>query len=229
MGRGLRAAATDDDAERLLQMSRVVLASQRLELLDPAFRDDEAERRLREAVSSRSSGRAGSVLRETLHLDTKLALVDLMFLYFDKMSMATSLEIRVPFADHDVVAFCMGLPDDRRITRGRRKEILRRVSRGLLDDATIDKKKRAFFRAASSTWLRTNGGLVEEVLLDERARRRGIFAPGSVQRLIARSGGEGRSGEPLLAVLMLELWHRQFVDSDGPGRALFAGAARLAA
>jgi asparagine synthase (glutamine-hydrolysing) len=149
------------------------------------------------------------------------------------MSMATSLEIRVPFADHDVVSFCMGLPDDRRIARGRRKEILRRVSRGLLDDATIDKKKRAFFRAASSTWLRSNEGVVEDVLLDDRARARGIFAPGAVERLIARSGGEragkgGRSGEPLLAVLMLELWFRRFVDPDSPGRRLYADAARLA-
>jgi asparagine synthase (glutamine-hydrolysing) len=156
-------------------------------------------------------------------LDTKLALVDLMFLYFDKMSMATSLEIRVPFADHDVVAFCMGLPDDRRIMRGRRKEILRRVSRGLLDDSTIDKKKRAFFRSASSTWLKANrGGIVEEALLDERGRSRGIFAPGAVDRLISQSQGRGRSGEALLAVLMLELWHRQFIDADGPGRRLAA-------
>jgi asparagine synthase (glutamine-hydrolysing) len=233
LGRGLRAAATDDDAERLLQMSRVVLAAQRLELLDPSFRMSDGELQLREAIRQRASGRNGSVLRETLHLDTKLALVDLMFLYFDKMSMATSLEIRVPFADHDVVSFCMGLPDDRRITRGRRKEILRRVSRGLLDDATIDKKKRAFFRAASSTWLRSNEGVVEDVLLDERAGARGIFAPGAVERLIARSGGEragegGRSGEPLLAVLMLELWFRQFVDPDSPGRRLYDEAARLA-
>jgi asparagine synthase (glutamine-hydrolysing) len=234
LGRGLRAAATDDDAERLLQMSRVVLPTQRLELLDAAFRMTDGELRLREVVRRRASGRPGSTLRETLLLDTKLALVDLMFLYFDKMSMATSLEIRVPFADHDVVSFCMGLPDDRRISRGRRKEILRRVSRGLLDDATIDKKKRAFFRAASSTWLRSNEGVVEDVLLDERSRARGIFAPGAVERLIARSreepaGQGGRSGEPLLAVLMLELWHRQFVDPDSPGRRLFADAARLAA
>ena len=74
-----------------------------------------------------------------------------MFLYFDKMSMATSLEVRVPFADHDVVSFCYGLPDDRRMMRGRRKEILRQISRGILDDATIDKRKRGFFRAASSS------------------------------------------------------------------------------
>jgi asparagine synthase (glutamine-hydrolysing) len=142
-----------------------------------------------------------------------------MFLYFDKMSMATSLEVRVPFADHDVVSFCMGLPDDRRIMRGRRKEILRRVSRGLLDDATIDKKKRGFFRAASSTWLNTHrDGIVRDALLDERARGRGIFAPGAVEGLIAQSQGKGRAGEPLLAVLLLELWHRQFIDSDGAGR-----------
>jgi asparagine synthase (glutamine-hydrolysing) len=222
-GRGLRAIATDDNAERLLQMSRVVLPGQRLALLDPDFRSNDAERELREAIHMRENGRDGSVLLQTLHLDTKLALVDLMFLYFDKMSMATSLEIRVPFADHDVVAFCMGLPDDRRIMRGRRKEILRRVSRGLLDDSTIDKKKRAFFRSASSTWLKANrGGIVEEALLDERGRSRGIFAPGAVDRLISQSQGRGRSGEALLSVLMLELWHRQFIDADGPGRRLAA-------
>jgi asparagine synthase (glutamine-hydrolysing) len=221
LGRGLRAIATDDSAERLLQMSRVVLEGQRRTLLNPEFRGAQSERELRKVIHSRASGRDGSVLRETLYLDTKLALVDLMFLYFDKMSMATSLEVRVPFADHDVVAFCMGLPDDRRILRGRRKEILRRVSRGLLDDATIDKKKRGFFRAASSTWLSTHrDGIVRDVLLDERARERAIFSPGAVEALIAQPPGTGRAGEPLLAVLLLELWHRQFIDADGAGRGL---------
>ncbi len=230
LGRGLRAMATEDDAERLLQMSRVVLEGQRRALLSPDFRNPEFDGALRGVIRSRASGHAGSVLRETLYLDTKLALVDLMFLYFDKMSMATSLEVRVPFADHDVVAFCMALPDDRRITRGRRKEILRRVSRGLLDDATIDKKKRGFFRAASSTWLNTHrDGIVRETLLDQRARDRGIFVPGTVESLIAQSQGTGRSGEPLLAVLLLELWHRQFIDADGVGRRLAADARRMAA
>ena len=229
VGRGLRAMTAEDDAERLLQMSRVVLEGQRRALLSPEFRNAEAEHELRQVVYDRVSGRPGSVLRETLFLDTKLALVDLMFLYFDKMSMATSLEVRVPFADHDVVSFCMSLPDDRRITRGRRKEILRRISRGLLDDATIDKKKRGFFRAASSTWLDTHrDGIVRDALLDERARGRGIFAPGAVEGLIAQSQGTGRAGEPLLAVLLLELWHRQFIDADGAGRRLIAEAKRTA-
>ena len=227
LGRGLRAMTTEDDAERLLQMSRVVLEGERRAVLNPTFRSAEADRELRQVIRSRTSGRGGSVLRETLFLDTKLALVDLMFLYFDKMSMATSLEVRVPFADHDVVAFCMGLPDDRRIHRGRRKEILRRVARGLLNDATINKKKRGFFRAASSTWLHTHrDGIVREALLDERALGRDIFVPAAVENLIEQSPGTGRSGEPLLAVLLLELWHRHFIDADGAGRRLITEARR---
>jgi asparagine synthase (glutamine-hydrolysing) len=229
LGRGLRAVATDDDAERLLQMSRIVLSAQRLELVNPAFRGADVERELRATIRSRVNGYSGSVLGKTTYLDTKLALVDLMFLYFDKMSMATSLEVRVPFADHDLVSFCMGLPDNRKVTRGRRKEILRRVSRGLLDDATIDKKKRGFFRAASSSWLDSHrDGMVRDVLLDTRARDRGIFATPAVERLIAQSPGSGRAGEPLLAVLLLELWHRCFIDADGAGRRLTQAARDLA-
>jgi asparagine synthase (glutamine-hydrolysing) len=219
LGRGLRAVAAADHAERLLQMSRIVLAGQREMLLSADFRGARSADQLREPVRSRVSGQPGSLLGETLFLDTKLALVDLMFLYFDKMSMAASLEVRVPFADHDVVAFCMGLADERRIHRGRRKEILRRVSRGLLDDATIDRKKRGFFRAASTTWLDAHrDGFVRETLLDARTRSRGIFSPAAVEGLIEQPRRDGRAGEPLLAVLLLELWHRQFVDADAPGR-----------
>ncbi len=229
VGRGLRAIATTDDAERLLQMSRVVSASQRAALLDPAFRPRRCGGRAARGDPRARLRAPRQVLRETLLLDTRLALVDLMFLYFDKMSMATSLEVRVPFADHDVVSFCMALPDDRRIQRGRRKEILRRVSRGLLDDATIDKRKRGFFRAASSTWLDTHReGIVRETLLDERARSRGIFAPGAVERLMAQPQGTGREGEPLLAVLLLELWHRHFIDADGAAGRLTGRAAQAA-
>jgi asparagine synthase (glutamine-hydrolysing) len=232
LGRGLRALTAGDDAERLLQMSRVITREQRRELLHPAFEHPGLERDLRAVIDARASGRAGSVLRETLLLDTKLALVDLMFLYFDKMSMAASLEVRVPFADHDVVAFCMALPDDRRVWRGRRKEILRRVARGLLDDATIDKRKRGFFRSATGAWLGAHRDeMVRDVLLDRRARERELFAPGAVERMVLSSGGSGRSGEPLLALLLLELWHRHFVDGDGAGRrlALDARNAALAA
>jgi asparagine synthase (glutamine-hydrolysing) len=140
-----------------------------------------------------------------------------MFMYFDKMSMATSLEVRVPFADHDVVSFCTALPDDRRVWRLRRKELLRRAARGLLEDSIIDQRKRGFFRGAVGTWLNAHrDGLVRDLLLDERTRNRGVFEPQELRRLAARGGGDGRAGEPLLACLMLELWLRRFVDGEAP-------------
>jgi asparagine synthase (glutamine-hydrolysing) len=139
-----------------------------------------------------------------------------MLLYFDKMSMAASLEVRVPFADHDLVSFSMGLGDNRRIRHRRGKELLRQVSRGLVDEAIIERPKRGFFRSASGAWLTHNRQLVRETLLDERCARRGIFSPAALRTLLDEAPRQGRAGEPLLLALMLELWHRVFVDSDGP-------------
>lgn len=61
---------------------------------------------------------------------------------------------------------------------------------------------------------------MSETLLDQRSRDRGIFVSGAVDDLIAHRQRTARSGEPLLAVLLLELWHRQFVDGDSAGRRL---------
>ncbi len=99
-----------------------------------------------------------------------------MFLYFDKMSMATSLEVRVPFLDTELVSFCVALPDDRQVWLGRRKEMLRRASRGLVDPEIINKRKRGFFHSALGAWLRVHRDtLLSETLLDERALARGQY------------------------------------------------------
>jgi asparagine synthase (glutamine-hydrolysing) len=224
LGRALRAVSARDAPERLLAMSRTVLAGERQRLLTPDFRVPDAEADIAGAIARLVPPPPMTVLGQTLYLDTRLALPDLMFLYFDKMSMATSLEVRVPFADHDVVSFCTALPDDRRVWRLRRKELLRRVARGLIDDTIIDQRKRGFFRAAVGTWLGSHrDGVVRETLLDERTRLRGIFDQRELRRLIAGSGGRGRNGEPLLACLLLELWHRKFVDGGSTANAASRG------
>jgi len=201
LGRGLRAVGADDASARLLAMSRMVLPRERLRLLTPDFRVPQAEAEIAQVVAELVPPRGMTALGETLYLDTRLALPDLMFTYFDKMSMAASLEVRVPFADHDVVAFCTALPDDRRVRRLRRKELLRRVSRGLVEDEIIDKRKRGFFRAAVGTWLGAHRDtIVREVLLDHRTRSRGILEPRELHRLADGIGGGGRRGEPLRAL-----------------------------
>ena len=216
--RGLTALAADEPDVRFLAMSRVLQSGERRQLLSPGFRSDSAEFDISDAVLSRlPAGRQGP-LASTLVVDTRLALPDNMLLYFDKLSMASSLEVRVPFMDHDVVAFCAGLRDDRRVHRFRRKELLRRVSRGLVDDAIIDKPKRGFFHSALGAWLSAHrDGLVTETLLDGRAFDRGQYDPDAVRGLVASSEGK-KANQVLLSLLMLERWQRLFVDGDAAFR-----------
>ena len=142
--------------------------------------------------------------------------MDNMLLYFDKISMAASLEVRVPFMDHDVVSFCSQLPDSRRVWRLRRKELLKRASRGLVEDAIIDKPKRGFFHSALGAWLEVHrDGLVPDTLLDDRALARGQFRPEAVRDLVVRGRADDKkASQRLFCLLLLERWQRTFVDRD---------------
>ena len=214
--RGLDAVTAEDPAERLLAMSRVVRADEREDLLDPDFAQPGAEEEVAAVVRANLATVPQSALGETLHLDSRLALVDNMLLYFDKMSMAASLEVRVPFMDHDVVSFCSQLPDSRRVWRLRRKELLKRASRGLVEDAIIDKPKRGFFHSALGAWLEVHReSLVPDTLLDERTLARGQFRPGAIRELVERvRADDKKANQRLFSILLLERWQRLFVDSD---------------
>jgi asparagine synthetase B (glutamine-hydrolysing) len=225
--RGLAAATATSAAARQLAMSRVLQAEERPELLTPAFMQAGAEAEIHAVVEQHAAPRELSILGETLHLDTRLALVDNMLLYFDKISMAASLEVRVPFLDHDVVSFCSALPDSRRVWRLRRKELLKRASAGLVSDDIINKKKRGFFHSALGSWLGVHGqGLFADVLLDERTRARGQLREEALRSLLAGAGEDGKkASQRLFCALLLEQWQRMWVDPDGAGRRLARGPA----
>jgi asparagine synthase (glutamine-hydrolysing) len=130
--------------------------------------------------------------------------------------MAASLEVRVPFMDHDVVSFCSQLPDSRRMWRLRRKELLKRASRGLVEDAIIDKPKRGFFHSALGAWLDVHrDDLVPETLLDERALGRGQYRAEAVRDLVQRGRADDKkASQRLFSLVLLERWQRMFVDRD---------------
>jgi len=222
LARGLTAVATDDPAERLLAMSRVFQPDDRSELLTPGFRERSFEQALAGTINAQLPSGARGPLGETLALDTRLALVDNMLLYFDKMSMAASLEVRVPFLDTELVDFCYQLPDSRKVWLGRRKELLKRASRGLVDEAIVKKPKRGFFHAALGAWLRVHrDSLLSDTLLDPRALARDQYEPRAVRALLAAAGAGGKkSDQRLLSLMLLERWQQMFVDGDGPARRL---------
>jgi asparagine synthase (glutamine-hydrolysing) len=217
--RGMLALTTDDPVERLLAMSRVLQPGEREELLHPDFRHPRAEAEIAGVVAQHLPPVAMSPLGETLHLDTRVALVDNMLLYFDKMSMAASLEVRVPFMDHDVVSFCSRLPDSRRVSRMRKKELLKRASRGLVDDYIIDKPKKGFFHEGLGAWLSHHrDDLVRETLLDGPALERGMYERSAVLDLVERAKlDDKKASQRLFSLLALERWMLMFVDGQARG------------
>jgi asparagine synthase (glutamine-hydrolysing) len=220
LARGLAAVSTDDPAARLLAMSRVLEPADRDALLAEGFRAPSIEGELVEAINAQLPVTGRGPLSETLALDTRMALVDNMLLYFDKMSMAASLEVRVPFLNTELVRFCGELPDSRKVWMGRRKELLKRASRGLVDAEIINKRKRGFFHSALGAWLRVHrDALLRETLQDRRALARGQYDQAAIAELLQAAGEDGKkSDQRLFCLMLLERWQQLFVDGDGVGR-----------
>jgi asparagine synthase (glutamine-hydrolysing) len=216
LARGIEAVATDDPAARLLAMSRILQPADREALLARDFRAPSIEEELARAIRAQLPERGQSPLGQTLALDTRMALVDNMLLYFDKMSMASSLEVRVPFLDTELADFCAQLPDNRKVWLGRRKELLKRASHGLVDERIVSKRKRGFFHSALGAWLRVHSDtLLSDTLLDPRALARGQYDAAAVRSLLAGAGANGKkSDQRLFCLMLLERWQQLFVDGE---------------
>ncbi|HET8606464.1 MAG TPA: asparagine synthase (glutamine-hydrolyzing) [Gaiellaceae bacterium] len=142
-----------------------------------------------------------------LYLDGRLGLPDDMLHYFDRASMAHSLEVRVPFLDHELVEWAARLPLRLKVDSRTTKVLLKRVARALLPDEIVDKPKLGFFDPVAAAWLRAQlDGALPEHLLDPGARSAGLVERREVERrLLAYRAGRG-DGNVLLALLMLEVW-----------------------
>jgi len=205
------------------------------EKLDPALRPllvrgalgDLARPGAPAIVKSCLNGRRDDPLATTLYLLMQLGLVDDMLHYFDRASMASSLEVRVPFLDHKVVEFCASVPNGLKVRGLTGKHLLRRTARGLIPDRIIDKKKVGFFSLAIAGWFRAQTpGLIAHYLLQPSPAYAELLDRGAVEELVrghASSSGP-RRGNLLLAILMLELWLSTYLPralrgaapADGP-------------
>ena len=135
-----------------------------------------------------------SLLDRVLYADMKTYLVELLMKQ-DQMSMAASIESRVPFLDHHLVEFAAGLPADRKLSGLSTKRILREAVQDVLPRQILDRPKMGF-PVPFGPWLQNGwGNVVRDVLLDRRARQRGIFEPAAVERLLrAAVRGIGQPG-----------------------------------
>jgi asparagine synthase (glutamine-hydrolysing) len=158
-----------------------------------------------------SESRRASRLGRLIDLDWNTYLVDDINAKVDIASMAHSLEVRCPFLDIDVVEFAALLPR-RMLMRRRGKHLLRAAVRGLVPAAVTRRPKRGF-GLPLRRWMREDlGSLTRDVLLDRRARERGLFDQAEVQRLIDAMDRDHDAPDRVWTLLVLELWFREFID-----------------
>jgi len=156
---------------------------------------------------------ANSDLARALAIEERFFLVDHNLNYTDKLSMATGVEVRVPFLSAGVLDLAHSLPD-RDLARGTQaKWVLREAARGLVPDTIIDRPK-AGFGTPLRSWLAGPLAPWLAAQLDEGVLgRRGLFDPGAVTRLRrANAAGSVDASYSLLAVAFIERWLQLFVD-----------------
>jgi asparagine synthase (glutamine-hydrolysing) len=160
-------------------------------------------------------GAASTLLDRLLYADIKTYLVELLMKQ-DQMSMAASIESRVPFLDHKLVEFAAALPDKWKLSGWTTKRILRESMKGLLPPAILNRPKMGF-PVPFAAWTRGPwNGVARDVLLDRRSRERGLIDPAAVDRLLRQhAAGDTQGGDHIWSLLNLELWHRTFIDKEG--------------
>jgi asparagine synthase (glutamine-hydrolysing) len=156
---------------------------------------------------------SGDALNRMLAVDAETQLPDDLLLLTDKMSMATSLECRVPLLDHELFELAASMPEEVKIRGGRLKHILKEAVSGLLPRDILERKKRGF-GTPMGAWLRQDlAPLVRGLLSESVIKRRELFNFSAVQELIGLHEANRVDGtDRLLALLNLEIWSRLYLD-----------------
>lgn len=171
------------------------------------------------------NGASGDLIDRLLYTDIKTYLVELLMKQ-DNMSMAASIESRVPFLDHVLVEFAASIPA-RFKTRGLDgKLILKSAVQDLLPESIVHRAKMGFPTPWSGWLAGPQMEVIENLLLEPRSLQRGLFKPESLRRLFCEHlTRRVNHYDRIWRLLNLELWHRVFLDSDpiaglGGGRGL---------
>ena len=157
---------------------------------------------------------ADTLLNQLLYADTKTYLHELLMKQ-DQMSMAASIESRVPFLDHKLVELTASLPERMKLRGVTTKYILRESMKGILPDPILTRSKMGF-PVPLGAWFRGPfRTMIDEYVLGERVRARGIFDHTYLQQLVNEHQSGVDHSERLWMLVNFEMWQRQFLDGEG--------------
>jgi asparagine synthase (glutamine-hydrolysing) len=159
-------------------------------------------------------GASGGILDRMTYTDLQTYLVELLMKQ-DQMSMAASVESRVPYLDHELVEYVAGLPAESKLRGWQTKLILREVLRDLVPPQILTRRKMGF-PVPVGRWLRGSfAALVDEFVRGPRAASRALFEPQFVRGLAEQHrSGQIEHGSRLWSLINLEIWQRIFVDGE---------------
>jgi asparagine synthase (glutamine-hydrolysing) len=170
----------------------------------------------RDVLDAIEESDARSLLDQLLAADLKTYLHELLMKQ-DQMSMAASIESRVPFLDHHLVELAASLPESMKLRGLTTKYILRRAMRDMLPREIMARKKMGF-PVPVGQWLRGSfSHILDEYVLGERAGERRIFNREYVTELVARHRAGENHAERLWALVNFEIWQRRFFDGEETG------------
>ena len=198
---------------RVLRIFQIAPDATRERLLAGGPNREAAEERQRLAAAVLDDlGDRGDPLEHVLYLDTHLFMPDSLLLYGDKMSMAASLEQRVPFLDRELLSFVERIPAHLRVRRLERKWLYRRAIEGIVPKAVMERRKHAF-STPYDTWLRTSLGAQVEQTYRDRPELAAMIDVDEVSRLVAEHrSGRANNKRVLYCLLELAAWHRAFIE-----------------
>jgi len=203
-------ALAEPAASRYLQIAGVFAFDRLLAAAAPEFRQEivcaEAE------LAARASAASGDAPTQAQRLDLTMYLPDDLLVKVDIASMANSLEVRAPLLDTSLVEFSARLPTALKIRGGQGKWLLRRAFADVLPPENAARTKQGFGLPVGG-WLRTSlRALVDDAVLSRRALDRG-YVNGPAARAIVDEHMRGADQtHRLWSLIMLELWHREFID-----------------
>jgi asparagine synthase (glutamine-hydrolysing) len=168
---------------------------------------------------SRAMDGAHSVdqLNRMFAIDAETQLPDDLLMLTDKMSMAVSLECRVPLLDHQLVELAAAMPATIKVPGGRLKHVMKAALGDLLPHDILHRQKRGF-GTPMGAWLKGElAPLLRRLLAPEVVKARGLFRHGVIDRLIADHQANRVDGtDALLALMNLEIWSRVYLDRRDP-------------
>jgi asparagine synthase (glutamine-hydrolysing) len=156
-------------------------------------------------------------LNRMLVVDAQTQLPDDLLMLTDKMSMAVSLECRVPLLDHELVELAARMPEQIKVKHGELKHAMKAALKGILPDEILYRKKRGF-GTPMGAWLKQDlAPLLRHLLSSQAIQSRGLFKAAGVQRLMHDHESNRIDGtDRLLSLMSLEIWARIYLDRRSP-------------